>query len=135
MAYKKENFPTSMKNLLPEIREKAIEILNTLVDEKEMELNMAIPTAISRAKDWATNRGVEVPESNTDEKKHGEDIYVTPHDKGWAIKKEKSERVSFTFNKKMEAVSKARIIAKKNHGSLIIQRMNGTIQSKLSYNR
>lgn len=135
MTYTKQNFPRAMKNLNPEIREKAIDILNALVDEKQQELDMAIPTAISRAKDWLANRNKVVPDSPTDTKKHGEDIYVTPHDNGWAIKKEKSERVIFTFKKKMEAVSKARSIAKKNHGSLIIQRMNGTIQSKLSYNR
>jgi hypothetical protein len=42
-----------------------------------------------------------VPESETDKKKHGEDFYVTPHDKGWAIKKEKSERASALYNKKI----------------------------------
>lgn len=135
MTYTKKNFPVAMKNLLPAIREKAIEILNALVDEKEMELEMAIPTAISRAKDWVANQGMPIPESDTDQKKHGEDIYVTPHDKGWAIKKEKSERASAIFKKKIEAVSKARSLAKRNHGSLIVQRNNGTIQSKISYNK
>lgn len=135
MAYTKENFPPSMKNLISEIREKAIEILNKLVDEKEMELNMAIPTAISRAKDWAANRNIDVPESNTDAKKHGEDVYVTPHTDGWAIKKEKSERARALFKNKIEAVSNARDLAKRNHANLIVQRKNGTIQSKISYNK
>lgn len=135
MTYSEQNFPISMKNLIPEIREKAIEILNKLVDEKEMELNIAIPTAISRAKDWAANRNIDFPASDTDAKKHGEDIYVTPHTNGWAIKKEKSERASDLFKMKTEAVSKARVLAKRNHGNLIVQRKNGTIQSKTSYNR
>lgn len=135
MAYSKQNFPISMKNLIPKIREKAIEILNKLVDDKEMELNLAIPTAISRAKDWAANRNIDFPASDTDVKKHGEDIYVTPHASGWSIKKEKSERASALFRIKTEAVSKARVLAKRNHGNLIVQRRNGTIQSKISYNR
>jgi len=134
MAYTKNYYPTSMKNLLPEIREKAIEILNALVDEKEMELEKAIPTSISRAKDWAANRDMTVPDSPGDAKKHGGDIYVTPHHKGWAIKQEKSERASATCKKKIEAVSKARSLARKNHGNLVIQRIDGTIQSKISYN-
>jgi len=135
MAYTKQNFPRAMKNLLPELRAKAIDILNALVDEKEMVLDKAIPTAISRAKDWAANRNKTVPNSPSDAKKHGEDIYVTPHDKGWAIKKEKSERATAIYEKKIEAVSKARSLARRNHGSLVIQRKNGTIQSKLSYNQ
>ncbi|QIA09079.1 DUF2188 domain-containing protein [Draconibacterium halophilum] len=135
MPYSKQDYPASMKNLLPDIREKAIEILNALIDEKEMNLEIAIPTAISRAKDWLANRNRTVPDTPTDSKKHGQDIYVTPHAEGWAIKKEKNKRVSFIFKKKIEAVSKARSLARRNHGSLIIQRKNGTIRSKLSYNQ
>jgi len=135
MTYTEKYYPTSMKNLLPGIRQKAIEILNALVDERNVELEIAIPTAISRAKDWAANKGMKIPKTPTDEKKHGEDIYVTPHEKGWAIKKEKSERASAIFSKKIEAVSKARSLARRNNGNLIIQRVNGTIQSKISYNR
>ena len=135
MVYTENYYPTSMKNLLPEIREKAIEILNALVDEKKMELEKAIPTSISRAKDWAANREISVPDSPSDAKKHGEDIYVTPHQRGWAIKIEKSKRASAIYKKKIDAVSKARSLARKNHGSLVIQRLDGTIQSKISYNR
>ena len=135
MTYTKDYFPSSMKNLLPEIREKAIEILNKLVDDKDMEREKAIPTAISRSKDWAANRNIKIPASKSDSKKHGDDVYVTPHENGWAIKKEKKEKASFTFKKKEDAVLKAKNMARRNHGSLIIQRKNGTIQSKLSYNR
>lgn len=135
MPYSKQDFPVSMKNLLPEIREKAIDILNALIDEKEMNIEIAIPTAISRAKDWAANQGIKIPKSPTDAKKHGEDIYVTPHNEDWAIKKEKSERAIAIFKMKKEAVKEARNLAKKNHGSLVVQRRNGTIQTKISYNK
>ena len=134
MKYTKQYFPRAMKNLRPVIREKAIDILNALIDEQKMALNKAVPIAISRAKDWAANRDISIPDSQSDAKKHGEDIYVTPHDKGWAIKKEKNEQVSAIYDKKIEAVSKAQSIARKNHGSLIIQRKNGTIKSKISHN-
>lgn len=56
MSYTKKDYPASMKNLTPEIRSKAIDILNALIDEEKMETGYAIPTAISRAKDWAANR-------------------------------------------------------------------------------
>lgn len=133
MPYTKKDYPQSMKNLIPEIRHKAIDILNVLIDEEKMEIGYAIPTAISRAKDWAANRGKSFPSSPTDQKKHGDDVYVIPLDSGWAIKKEKRSRISFKFDKKSEAVSKARDMAKQNHGSMIVQRKDGRIQSKTSY--
>lgn len=133
MPYTKNNYPVSMKNLLPQLREKAIQILNAL--EKEMEIGQAIPTAISRAKDWAANRDMEVPQSYTDHKKHGEDVHVLPRENGWAIKKEKSKRASSVFRKKMEAVSQARKMARKNKGSMVIHRKTGSIKSKISYTR
>ena len=68
-----------------------------------------------------------VPDSPGDEKKHGEDIYVTPHEKGWALNKEKDERFSAVYSKKIEAVSKARSLAGKYHGNLVIQCIDCTI--------
>ncbi len=133
MTYTKKNYPASMKNLIPDIRDKAIDILNALIEEEKMEIGYAIPTAISRAKDWAANRNKTVPPSPTDFKKHGEDVHVLPRENGWAIKKEKAERASAVFPKKMEAVSRAQNMAKKNKGSLIIHRKTGSIQNKISY--
>ena len=135
MPYTKKNYPASMKNLIPELRDKAIEILNALTEKEKMDIGKAIPTAISRAKDWAANRNKNVPPSPTDNKKHGEDVHVLPRESGWAIKKEKAERASAVFSKKMEAVSRAQNIARKNHGSLIIHRKTGDIQSKVSYTK
>jgi len=56
MPWTKDNYPVSMKNLPDEIRNKAIEIANALLEEKNMEEGIAIATAISRAKVWAKNR-------------------------------------------------------------------------------
>jgi uncharacterized protein YdaT len=100
-----------------------------------MNANIAIPTSISRAKDWASNRGKQIPKTKTDQKAHGKDLYVIPHDDGWAIKEEKALKASFVFYTKKEAVDKGSKIAKKENNSLIIQRKNGSIQKKISYNR
>ena len=135
MTYTKKDYPVSMKNLKPDIRAKAIDILNALVEEEKMEIGYAIPTAISRAKDWAANRGKRVPSTPTDRKKHGEDIHVVPRESGWAIKKEKAGKASSVFSKKKDAVSRARSLAIKNNGSLIIHRKSGDIQSKTSYTK
>ena len=56
MAWSKEDYPESLKNLDTEVRNKAIEIANALVEDKHMEAGKAIPIAISTAKEWADNR-------------------------------------------------------------------------------
>ncbi|MCK1991111.1 hypothetical protein [Peribacillus muralis] len=49
MPWNKNDYPDSMKNLDKEVREKAIEIANALLDEG-YEDGKAIPIAIDRAK-------------------------------------------------------------------------------------
>jgi len=57
MPWTKKDYPNSMKNLPAAVRNKAVEIANALLDERNMDEGIAIATAISRAKDWAENHG------------------------------------------------------------------------------
>jgi uncharacterized protein YdaT len=52
MPWTQDNYPVSMKKLPDKIRNKAIEIANALLEEKNMEEGMAIAIAIARAKAW-----------------------------------------------------------------------------------
>ena len=52
MPYSKNDYPTSMKNLPTDTRDKAIEIANELEQNKGMKPGIAIPTAIKKAKEW-----------------------------------------------------------------------------------
>ena len=56
MAWNKNNYPESMKNLPEEVRDKAIEIANALVEKEDMDEGKAIPISISKAKEWAENQ-------------------------------------------------------------------------------
>lgn len=139
MPWTKSDFPDSMKNLPREVREKAIEIANAIIEEKNTDEGIAIATAISRAKDWAANRGKKTdnPEKSriSDVKKHGEDRYVIPYKEGkWAIKVEGKEKPEKIFTKKQDAISQARDEAKKSNGSLTIQRKTGQVEKRVSYN-
>ena len=136
MPYSKNDYPTSMKNLPTDTRNKAIEIANELEQNKGMKAGIAIPTAISRAKDWAENRGKKSGSSgsDSDKKNHGADYYVLPHKNGWAVKKEKNKEVSQVFDTKDEAIDEAKRKAKENNSNLIIQDKDGKIQTKRSYN-
>jgi uncharacterized protein YdaT len=138
MPWTKSEYPVSMKNLPEEVRNKAIEIGNALLEDRNMEEGIAIATAISRAKDWAAERGKETenPETSrtTDVKKHGEDRYVIPHENEWAIKVEGRDKLEKIFHHKKDAVKQARKEAKEANGSLTIQKKTGKVEKKISYN-
>ena len=140
MPWTKNDFPDSMKNLPKEVRDKAIEIANALLEERKMDEGIAIATAISRAKDWGANHGKQIKSQSddsrsTDVKKHGEDRYVIPyHEQEWAIKNEGSERVEKVFGNKKEAVQQARKEARNARASLTIQKRDGRVQQRISYN-
>jgi uncharacterized protein YdaT len=53
MPWTSASYPVSMKNLPPEVREKAIEIANALLDAGRPE-GQAIRIAIARAKQWGS---------------------------------------------------------------------------------
>lgn len=139
MPWTKNDYPASMKNLPDEVREKAIDIANALLEEREMDEGIAIATAISRAKDWAANRGKEIEPTSaesktTDVKEHGEDRYVIPYEGKWAVRSESSDRVEKIFENKEEAVKYGRSAARKSNASLTIQKKSGRVQQRISYN-
>lgn len=65
MPWNKNNYPDSMKNLTEEVREKAIEIANALLEE-DYEEGKAIPIAIAKAEDWASRRGKQVKQKDSE---------------------------------------------------------------------
>ncbi|MBS8264540.1 hypothetical protein DYI25_08840 [Mesobacillus boroniphilus] len=55
MPWTSNDYPASMKNLDPDVREKAIEIANALVEEEQYEDGKAIPIAIDKAREYVEN--------------------------------------------------------------------------------
>ena len=138
MPWNKRDYPDAMKNLPDEVRDKAIEIANALLEERHMEDGIAIATAISRAKDWAANKGLKSEAKpgtshSTDVKHHGEDRYVMPGKEGWAVKVEGKNRKRH-FDTKAEALKNATTSAKAGNASVTVKGKTGKMQSKTSYN-
>lgn len=140
MPWTKNDYPNAMKNLPEEVREKSIEIANALLEEQRMEEGIAIATAISRAKDWAVNHGKKIESHATDSrttdvKEHGKDKYVIPQeDHKWAVKNEGSDRVEKIFDQKKDAIRQARKEARDANATLTIQKRDGRVQQRISYN-
>ena len=59
MPWSSNSFPAAMSHLTPQVREKAIEIANALLDDG-MDEGRAIRIAIARAGQWAERRGLQV---------------------------------------------------------------------------
>lgn len=57
MPWSESYYPPAMANLDPQVRAKAIEIANALLEEGRDE-GFAIRVGIARAKQWARSRGV-----------------------------------------------------------------------------
>ena len=139
MPWTKSTYPPSMKNLPKEVRDKAVEIANALLEEEGMDEGIVIATAISRAKDWAANRGKNIeatsPKSKTtDVKEHGKDRYVIPKGKDWAVKEEGQKSVEKVYHSKKAAIDKATKEAKKSNASITVQRKNGKLERRTSFN-
>jgi len=118
MPWTKKNYPNSMKNLEEEVREKAIEIANRLVEE-EYEEGRAISIATSKAKEWYENRGYE---SSSDITHH-----LVPDIGTWVFKAlEGDERE--TFDTKEEAMDKIKEVSQKKAIKVMIHDANGKFQ-------
>jgi len=61
------------------------------------------------------------------------DRHVVPHDDGWAIKKPGAERASDVTDTQHDAIERAREIARRTGGDVVIHRRDGRIRDKDSY--
>ena len=59
--------------------------------------------------------------------------HVVPHADGWAVRGAGATRATETFERKTEAVDRAREIAQNQHTELVIHGRDGQIQSKDSH--
>lgn len=63
------------------------------------------------------------------------DIHVVPHDKGWATRKEGSERAGGVYPTKAEALNRGRQQAEREKVELVIHRKDSVIQDSDSYGK
>ncbi|MHB0937552.1 MAG: DUF2188 domain-containing protein [Armatimonadota bacterium] len=59
MPWSEDRYPASLKNLTPQVRNKAIEIANALLEDGYPE-GRAIAIATAQAERWGEERGMEI---------------------------------------------------------------------------
>ena len=61
------------------------------------------------------------------------DQHVVPHQDAWAVRGAGAQRVTETFDRKSDAVDRAREISRNQQSELVIHGRDGKIQSKDSH--
>lgn len=140
MPWTKNDYPDSLRNLAPAVREKTIEIANALLDEGHGE-GAAIAIATQRAEQWARGRGQRVEardaqaDNRTGERTKRGLVHVLPHGDGWAVRFEHAERADSHHDDKGSALSRAEALADSANTDIVLHRQDGTIQDTLSRRR
>lgn len=148
MPWNMNDYPASMKNLDPLIRKKAIDIANALLDDGYPD-DRAIPIATSQAEKWYDNASAaekkdfqkaKAPQKNDShdhdkntKKLMNADVLVKYQEDHWIVISEKASQASDTFDKKEQAVERAKEIAKNKNSSVKVYKQDGTLQDTFDY--
>ncbi|WP_153730532.1 DUF2188 domain-containing protein [Sporosarcina obsidiansis] len=119
MPWSKNDYPTSMKNLEPKVRDKAIEIANALLRENYEE---------GRAISIGTAQAHEYVEGKSEDRPHYE---VKPRQDEWIFKKAGSNHVQFKEQTKNDLLEKAKTYVNEHDGILSIFHADGSHEKTL----
>src|SRR5699024_8853746 len=149
MPWTLNDYPSSMKNLPHATKKKASDIANAMIDEGYHE-ERAIPIATEHAKEWRDNarknevnryeKGSKPKERSAKDKKYENNTerleeveHVVAQDNGWTVKSSGAKRASYIYEKKDEAVKRAKEIAKNKATHVTIYKRDVSVQEKQAY--
>jgi hypothetical protein len=121
MSYSTIKYPASFGVLKPEIRRKAIEIANTLIDEG-FDPQKAEVIAIANSRELARNF------NSTHAHVADCTIHVIPHVNGWAIISPDASKFFAVYESKKDAMIRARSYAKCVKFKLFVHSQEGYIE-------
>lgn len=118
MPWSKDDYPDSFKNLNSDVRNKAIEIANALLED-DYEEGRAISIATAQAQKYVQG----------DEE---QPIYeIKPHDDGWQLKKKDSKKAILIEETKEDLMGEAKRYVNKHNGELHIYTGDGELEDTL----
>jgi len=136
MPWSKTDYPASMKNLTAEVRNKAIDIANALLDDKYEE-GRAIAIATAQAEKWAKHRDKPIRkknaqgstgqavESGPENDKCPIHIIPDPDREGWIVKQDQKRLAQ--GKDKEDVVKKAQEKARSQHVPLYFHDEKGNV--------
>lgn len=149
MPWTMNDYPSSLKNLDKAVRKKAIDIANAMVDEGYDE-GRAIPIATEQAKEWHDNASKKeidkfMEEGDPTERSEEGKKYdnrpelldqaemVVSHEDGWAVQAKGAKKPDKVYDKKSNAIERAKEVAENKGTEAIIYKEDGTIDKRHSY--
>lgn len=130
MPFRIDEFQTELKDLKTEVRTKAMEIAQKLVDQG-YERRQAVDEAISRARKWAENVGRAAATSPRDE--DGARQHVMAFGTKWGVKREGADEPRYLFEERGKAVEKGVEIARFAKSDLVIHDEDGGVRETRTY--
>ncbi len=134
MPYTRRDYPVTMKNLDLPVRDKAIDIVNAMIEDGYDEGD-AIPIAIAQAKEWANNasdselatiRKKDLNDHEPIEGKSGarladSDVIVSYNydEEKWQVKSKGADQVEGYYDTKKEATDRAGEIAQNRESEVM----------------
>lgn len=118
MPWSKNDYPKSMKNLPNDVRDKAIEIANALLDENYDE-GRAISIGIAQSRKYI--------EGGTDRKEY----HLQPDGEDWILKKQDGNKSIMREETKKELLDHAREYVNDHDGILVIHKTDGSVSERL----
>ncbi|MBS4220870.1 DUF2188 domain-containing protein [Bacillus sp. FJAT-49711] len=119
MPWSKHDYPVSMKNLPDEVRNKAIEIANALVEDDKDE-GRAISIGIAQARKYF--------EDGHDDRT---EYHVMGDGEDWVLKRKDGERAIKREDTKEDLLEEAKEYVKDHNGVLFVHNKDGDISQKL----
>ncbi|MBS4205262.1 DUF2188 domain-containing protein [Lederbergia citrea] len=119
MPWSKNDFPDSMKNLPVDIREKAIEIANALLEDNKDE-GRAISIGIAQARKYYEGDDYDRPE-----------YHITADHNDWVLKKKDGKRAILREDTKEALLEEAKDYVNDHDGILVIHNKDGDISQRL----
>ncbi|GIN19847.1 MAG TPA: DUF2188 domain-containing protein [Bacillus bacterium] len=119
MPWSKNDYPESMKNLPDDIRDKAIEIANALLEEDYSE-GRAISIGIAQARKY-----IEGDDDNRPE------YHVEPDGEDWILKKKDGLKAIMREETKKNLLDRAKEYVNDRDGMLVIHKTDGSVSDRL----
>ncbi|MFB5661976.1 DUF2188 domain-containing protein [Alteribacillus sp. HJP-4] len=149
MPWTMNDYPSSLKNLDKPVRKKAIDIANAMLDDGYDE-GRAIPIATEQAKEWQKNASQKeirdfLEEGDPTERSEKDKRYesrpelmekaelVEPHDDGWAVRSRDAKKPANVYDKKADAIKRAKDIAEKQGTEAVIFKKDGSEETRHSF--
>lgn len=135
MPWTSNDYPDSLANFNAPVRDKAIEIANTLVEDQGYDEGKAIAIATTQAKQWAARRDIPLGEGEGDQgpsEAKPVEVHVIPTDDGWGLRNVDTDEVALSFETQAEAILAARREAKSANTDVVIHAPNGQIRGHIS---